>query len=340
VVAVTASGRRPRIDCVGPVNVDLLIQADWPTDLAALAQWVGPSEVELGAAGPVGYTARGLAGLGRRTRVFSTVGDDAFGEHLVRDLNAAGVETSGISVCTGPTTLAIYPLLFGGTKRPLTYRLTCAPPWPEGLDSWLDSDFPDILYVGGLLHYLGRHPGGLPDQMAMARAHGVVTALDPQFPLAATPTPWRPYIRDELRNTDILLCDISEATSLFGCSSAEDAAGAAVAAGCSVAVVKMGAEGAIALDRDGVVAQDAIALGSGIRTPVGAGDVFNAGFLSSWIDERSVSAALRMATATASAWLTSPAGEAFEPPRIAAMLERVPAARRLSGTEPDRDRAS
>ena len=52
------------IGLIGPLNVDLLITGQAPTDMAELTRWAGPSNVFLCAAGSAGYIAQDLARFG------------------------------------------------------------------------------------------------------------------------------------------------------------------------------------------------------------------------------------------------------------------------------------
>jgi sugar/nucleoside kinase (ribokinase family) len=315
----------PRIDCVGPLNMDLIIRADAPGDLEKLAAWVGPSRVELLVAGSIGYTVQALARLGCAVRVFSTVGDDAFGGQILRELQDQHVDTSGVQVLPGPTSIAIYPLLFGGTKRPLTYRLSDADPWPVTLPAAADDPPADALLFGGLLHFGRMYHRGMGAVFSRARATGVVTALDPQFPLDPTSRPWLPHIKDVLEHTDVLFCDENEAAYIFDTDSMADAALAAVRHGCRVAVVKMGERGSIVADAAQLVEQPAVELPDRIDETVGAGDAFDAGFLAAYLEGADLLESARAATATAATSLVRPGGPlAVDPASVSHMLSRVP----------------
>jgi len=315
------------IDCVGPLNMDLLIRGSAPLDPSELRQWVGPSEVELVAAGSIGYTAQALARLGCAVRVFSAVGDDAFGEQILREFAGQGIDTTGVRVEPGITSIAIYALLFGGTKRPMTYRLSDIMPWPPMLEVGDDDQRPDCLLFAGLLHFKRMYHSGMAKSLAAARRASVVTALDPQFPLEPTPVPWLPHISDVLAETDVFFCDEGEAESIFGAGSPARSAAAAIGYGCRTAVVKMGPAGAIIADSTGVVEQPAVSLGHRVDMTVGAGDSFDAGFLAALLRGAGPADAARHATATAACSLLQAGGAlAIEAADVVSMMEQVPAA--------------
>ena len=108
---------------VGSLNIDLLITGSAPTDPVELAQWIGPSNVTVTAAGSNGYATLAFAKLGLRTGVVAVLADDALGDVVLQEMVQAGVDVSHIA--RQPHTqsgIGIYLLLFGNKKRPLTYR--------------------------------------------------------------------------------------------------------------------------------------------------------------------------------------------------------------------------
>ena len=137
---------------IGPVNVDLFIRGHAPLDPEVLNSWVGPSEVDFLVAGSIGYTIQALQRLGVKVDVCTTFGEDAFGVHLKGAVEQAGIGTSLSRSAPGETAIGIYMLLFGGSKRPMTYRLPSFEPWPDPIP--LDGfDGMSLLHCGGLLHF-------------------------------------------------------------------------------------------------------------------------------------------------------------------------------------------
>lgn len=304
------SDRPPRVTLVGPVNMDLFLRGAAPLEPAALREWVGPSEVDLLVAGSIGYTAQAFARLGDQVELHTCVGDDAFGTHITRALDGAGIETRFVEQRAGGTAMAVYMLLFGGHKRPFTYRLPDFAPWPD--PPWLvrpDEPLPDLVHSGGLLHFPRMWHLGLADALAAARAAGVRTAIDPQFPLVPTPAPWLPHVADVLAVADVLLCDEGEAGMLFDTHDLAVAIERAHAAGPGLVVVKRGAAGSVASDGSRILEQPAVALpADSVREAVGAGDAFDAGFLDALVRGAALEDALRIATAAAALTLRGRGG--------------------------------
>jgi sugar/nucleoside kinase (ribokinase family) len=315
---------------IGPVNVDLFIRGRAPLDRDVLNAWVGPSDVDLLVAGSIGYTIQALQRLGVQVDVCTTFGEDAFGRHLKAAVEAAGIGTSLSRSASGETAIAIYMLLFGGTKRPMTYRLPSFEPWPDPIP--VDRmDGLSLVHCGGLLHFPNMWHRTLAPLFERARAAGVLTALDPQFPLTDMPAPWLPHFADVIPNVDVFFCDEREARSIFGTDNPESALRTALSLGPRVAAIKLGERGALVGDGREVLMQPAVEIPAElVRESVGAGDAFDAGFLAAMLDGAGPGEAARFATAVAAVTLAGPGGaeRIAGPGAVEAELARVPAASR------------
>lgn len=333
--AQAMSDHPPRVTLVGPVNMDLFLRGAAPLEPEALRRWVGPSEVDLLVAGSIGYTAQAFARLGDRVELHTCVGDDAFGAHIARALDGSGIATRFVEQRAGGTAIAVYMLLFGGHKRPFTYRLPDFAPWPDPPRLVRPGEPPpDLVHSGGLLHFPRMWHLGLADAFAAARAAGVRTAVDPQFPLVPTPAPWLPHVADVLAQADVLLCDEGEAGMLFDTGDLAVAIERAHDAGPGLVVVKRGAAGSMASDGSRILEQPAVALpADSVREAVGAGDAFDAGFLDALVRGSGLEEALRFATAAAALTLAARGGAEGITDRsaVVAQVAHVPEARVRAG---------
>jgi sugar/nucleoside kinase (ribokinase family) len=291
--------RAPRVVVVGPVNIDLFMRGEAPLDREALASWVGPSDVQLIVAGSVGYTVQVFARLGSEVELCTTTGDDAFGAYLREALAEAGIGLRHSTVAAGPTAIAIYVLLFGSPKRPMTYRLPGFEAWPDPLPAF-ELEPPSLLHSGGLLHFPELWHRDLARAFSAARRAGALTSLDPQFPLTDRPPPWLPFLDDVLPHADVLLMDEGECRAIFDEADLGRAIDLAHAAGPSVVAVKRGAGGSVVSDGSRRLIQPAIRIADDqVREAVGAGDAYDAAFLDALIRGSDVATAARRATATA-----------------------------------------
>ena len=317
----------PRVVVIGPVNMDLFIRGEAPLDREALNLWVGQPDVELLVAGSIGYTLQVFARLDDAVEACTTIGSDAFGAHIRQELEAAGVDCHRVTREPGATAIGIYMMLFGGLKRPLAVRMPEFEPWPDPPAMLDDGPPPALLHSGGLLHFPDMWHRGQAVEFERARSLGVLTSIDPQFPLVETPAPWLPFVADVVRHSDVLLCDEFEARMLFEVDSADEAIAPAHAAGPRIVAIKRGADGAIVSDGTTVIAQPAIPVDPAlVREAVGAGDAFDGGFLDTLIRGGDPAEAARFGTAAASLSLSERGGAQGIPHRAAveARAEQVP----------------
>lgn len=269
------------LSVVGPLNIDLLIVGEGPTDWAALPTWDGPAQMEMVAAGSVGYLVRDLAKLGLKVRVSSCVPDDALGTFIVDALQRDGVDTCGVHLVPGTVCgIGVYMLLFGSRKRPLIYRLPTHEPWPQRYTEKEESSLLDarLLHNGGYLHFQTAWHGATVELYRKAHQRGLFTSMDPQFPLAPLAPPWLQAMEDVLPYLHLLLCDETEARHLADEEDLAHCAQILLEAGPETVVIKQGAEGATVFQRGWAYHQPAVHLGEVVDT-IGAGDAFDAGFL-------------------------------------------------------------
>ena len=279
---------------VGSLNVDLLITGSAPTDLDELTQWIGPSDVTITAAGSNGYATLAFAKLGLRTGVVSVLADDTFGDLVQREMVQAGVDVSHLTRLPGTRSgIGIYLLLFGNKKRPMTYRYPNHFPWPNPL-SQADRDFllsGRHIHCAGYLHYSEMWNDDLAKLYRAAQAGGLTTSFDPQAMLTHYAGAWIDPVREILNYTDLLLVDAHEALHLAGSDDLITAALVLQQAGPRIVVIKNGSHSTFVCSKEGSFQQPiSVVPEEEIADSVGAGDTFDAafvtGFLSGWPIER------------------------------------------------------
>ena len=295
---------------LGPLNADLLIVGQAPTDLDQLTQWVGPSDVTVTAAGSTGYTTLALAKLGLRTGVVSMLADDVLGDLVYQDLQRAKIDVKHVARQAGTLSgIGIYMLLFGSKKRPLTYRMPTHLPWPLPL-TVADKDYllsGRHVHCGGYLHFPFMWNDDLAEVFHAAQQRGIGTSLDPQVVLADYQGAWIDPLRVVLKYTDVLLLDAHEAMRLAPSGDLIASALILQQAGPNVVVIKNGVFGALVCVKASTFQVPAVPVPEAeIVDTVGAGDAFDAGFIAGLLTDWPIEKAAAFAVRAASSSLRGP----------------------------------
>ena len=305
------------ITAIGPLNVDILVRGEAPAYLAVLRGWEGPAAVNLAVAGSVGYTVQDMARLGLRVSVSGCVADDVFGPVILRQLRENGVGTDWVTTVKGTTSgIGVYVLAFGSKKRPLFYQLPTHDPWPlrfdKGqMDKMLDAR---LLHNGGFLHFKQMYDSDIVGLFSEARARGLITSVDTQFPLHVMKPPWIPVMLEILRTVDVLFCDEHEAHGLTGVRAAEGAARILIDAGARTVVIKQGTQGSDVFQKGWHHHEPAFRVGELVDS-IGAGDAYDAGFLAALLEKRPLPECARMGSICAGCTVTAAGGWTGMPDR-------------------------
>jgi sugar/nucleoside kinase (ribokinase family) len=291
-----------KIGVLGALNIDIIIHGSAPTDLEELRNWVGPSQVSFLTAGSVGYFSQNFCKLGCKVHLVSTIADDTFGKSIISCLRNARISTSHVAIEKGTESgIGIYILLLGEQKRPMAYRLPSHHAWPphlrrESTRYLIDAD---LVHCGGYLHFPDLWNGDVPNLFASAKKKGLITSLDPQFPLIKLESPWVEVLKPTLVNTDILLIDESEALVVSGATSLHEAVEILGHIGVRRVVIKLGEKGCVVLSNGMKIQQPALAPSKFVDS-IGAGDSFDVGFLYATLKGYPPEKAARIATYAAS----------------------------------------
>lgn len=283
-----------KIGVIGPLNIDLIMRGKAPFEINDLNKWAGPSDIHCLTAGAVGYFAQNFHKLGAEIALVSTIGDDPFGDMILTNLHNQGIHTKGVVRESGTlSAIAIYMLLFGSNKRPMTFRLPTHHGFPPHFSKQQREMLlrTDLIHCGGYLHFNDLWSSDVAEIFAEARARGIMTSFDPQFPLAPLESPWKKVILPVLKNVDILLVDENEAMGLTGATTLEHAVLELLQLNIPKIVIKLGDKGAWAFEKGEKFVQPVINVSNFIDS-IGAGDSFDVGFLYSVIRGKSIKDAI------------------------------------------------
>jgi 2-dehydro-3-deoxygluconokinase len=255
--------------------------------------------MSLGIGGSESNVAIGLQRLGVQSVWCGRVGADSLGQLVEREIRAEGVDVRIAVDRSAPTGLMIKERRTPATQRVSYYRAGSAGSRiaPEDIDAELISGA-SLLHVSGITPALsGQAEATLRYAIRVARAAGVPVSFDLNF----RGNLWSPegagsVFRDIIPLADIVFAGEDEAAIAVGAAEPEELARRIAALGPSQAVIKLGADGALALINGRVFRQAAVAVA--VVDTVGAGDAFVAGYLAELIGNRGPEDRLKTAAAT------------------------------------------
>ena len=285
------------IHLIGNVNLDLILGplAAWPR--MGTETFLRDSEVRVGGAG--GNAALASRALDAAVRLHASVGDDLFGEVLVRELGDLAGSLQHVRSETAYSVALAHP---GGERTFFTtvgHLGTLDVAAVEHSVAAAPASF--VLLTGYFLLPPLRTPA-TRRLLAAAKAAGHTTVLDPGWPSEG----FGPDVRDELAGllpfVDVVLPNELEALAWTGHDDIAEAAAAFAGRGVQT-VVKRGAAGASWREGDRLRSHAAPAVE--VADTVGAGDAFDAALVAALHEGRPLSDAARRATSYASGVVAS-----------------------------------
>ncbi len=295
-------------------RLDLLVLGDCNPDLLLSGGAVEPAfgqiervvdQAELVIGGSGAITACGAARLGLRAGLVAVVGDDSFGRFMRESLAERGVDVSGIAV-DGERPTGVSVVLIRGSDRAILTALGTIPELSVAMVERAQLQTTRHLHVSSffLQHRLRLE---LPALLANARTAGATTSIDPNWDPGEQ---WDGGLLDSLADTDVLLLNGEEVKRI---AREEEVAAAALnlAERGPLVAVKLGEDGALAVDGTRVVRAPAMRLD--VADTVGAGDSFDAGFLAGFLAGHSLEDSLALACACGSLSTRAVGGTAGQP---------------------------
>lgn len=266
----------PRFDVTlaGELNLDLILYglpAELPPERELLAQ-----RMMLTLGSSTAIVAHNLAALGCRVGFMSRIGDDSLGSMAIERLTASGVDTEKVRRIGGDTKTGLTVILQRKLERNiLTYPGTIFDLTLEDLDfSYLTDSGHFHLSSFYLQRGLRPHVGELFRRL---KEEGLTISLDTNDDPDGK---WEGDLIEVLRYVDVFLPNAREARLITGSDDLETAV-ARLSERVPLVVIKLGEQGAMA--QRGRERFQSPAVPVNFVDPVGAGDSFDAGFLSQYV---------------------------------------------------------
>ena len=259
--------------CLGVLVADLFVPP--LARLPAAGELITTGDFLVAPGGCAANSAIALRRLGVPAAVCGRVGDDIFGEMVVRDLRGRGIDTRAVATTESTATSKTVIVPVTGEDRRFIHTFGAnaaftAADIPLGL-----LENADVIYVGGYLILPGLRGDELVPRLRAARAEGARIVLDVAFP-PEHPAPLE-AMRALLPLADYFVPNEDEAFALTGERVPRAQADVFRAYGARTVVIKRGEQGAHVRSDDDVF--DVPAPRVDVIEPSGAGDAFAAGLI-------------------------------------------------------------
>jgi sugar/nucleoside kinase (ribokinase family) len=292
------------VTIAGELNLDLILYGLPETLIPERELLATEMMLTLGSSSAI--LAHNLASLGCSVGFSSCMGGDGFGETALEFLRKAGVDVSTVRrLGNGAKTGLTVILPHGKWRNILTY---------PGAISALNPGCLDMGYLASSRHfhlssyYLQRGlQASIPELFRSLKEAGLTISLDTNDDPDDL---WGSGLRDALPFVDVFLPNEREAKRIARCDNLESAL-AHLTELIPLVVVKLGSQGAIARRGKESLSSAALKLDATVDT-VGAGDSFDAGFLSEFVQGADLETCLRTGNLAGALSTTRPGGiEAF-----------------------------
>jgi Sugar kinases, ribokinase family len=275
--------------CCGNLVLDILVR---PVEQVVFDATTWVEDISQHVGGNGANTSFALGKLGVPVRLVGVTGRDSFGDWVLGQLEAAGVDTRYVLRKDVPTAATV------GLVKPTGSRAFLHRPGVSAHAFDAPVEFTADLTTG-FQHFHLANPFALPllrthagETMRSARQAGLRTSLDTGWDAKGE---WMKVIEPCLPHTEFLFMNEDEARRISGCSDAGSAARRFLEAGAGVAVVKLGAAGCSVFTASEEFTVPGFRVDAVDTT--GAGDCFVGGFLAGLYRGASLREAARLANA-------------------------------------------
>jgi ribokinase len=282
--------RKPAIVVIGSLNMDIVIEADRQP---LMGETILGDKITFLPGGKGANQAVAAARLGARTAMIGAVGNDAFGQQLIADLDREGINTNAIKIVDGEATGLASILLAQGDNCIVCISGANAHCSPEDIDRNLA-----VIQESDMILLQMEIP---LDTIRYA----ITTAKRLGKKVILNPAPAQPLPEDLLRQVDYLTPNLSELLILLEKSEGDvtEHIEQLLAVEVDHVVVTLGDEGAMFAGKDGLKGQIPCHKVNVVDT-TGAGDAFNAGLAVALAVNKPLKEAVAFANATAALSVT------------------------------------
>ncbi len=240
-------------------------------------------------AGTESNVAIGLTRLGHQTGWISRIGNDEFGEFLLREVRGEGVDVSMVKVDPeAPTGLMFKEFQEGRETRVIYYRKNSAASRLSPVD--LDEAYfkkAKLLHLTGITTALSDScMNTVQEGIRLARQYGLTISFDPNIRMKLwTKERAKAVLNPLIDKVDIVFPGLEEAQLLLGIEEPETLLERFLERGVQIVALKSGLQGTWVASAQQKHLIPAFKVDR-VIDPIGAGDAFAAGFLAGFLEGR------------------------------------------------------
>ncbi|MHB1334844.1 MAG: carbohydrate kinase family protein [Candidatus Humimicrobiaceae bacterium] len=266
-----------QICIIGNLNIDLIIR-----QVPCLPKWgqevIGNSHVIV-SSGQATYTGLALQKLSMQTSIIGNVGDDIEGKKILTDLEKNGVNIKGCEIINNGTTGITVAIVRENGERAFVSDPDCLKKFskPMILKHWEETTSSSYIMLVGLFFLPGLSLNDAAFLAKKAQKEGKATVLDTGWDTGNWQQKTIFSLRKLFENINIFLPNLDEARAITGKQHPKEAAQCFHEFGVETVIIKMGPNGSFGSFKGETVSLPAFQVK--VYDTVGAGDVFNAGFL-------------------------------------------------------------
>jgi sugar/nucleoside kinase (ribokinase family) len=289
---------------IGNLNIDIIIR-----NVPHLPCWgqevFGSSYIQV-SSGQAAYTGFSLRKMQVPTSIISLVGNDKYGQSIIHDLQQNGIDISGSEVWENVHTGITVAVVRDDGERAFISDPACLRSFSEKivLRHWGEIENAEFVCMVGLFFTPGLSLVDAERILAKVRKSKKTTVLDTGWDPDGWQQPTIEGLKGILKHVNIFLPNMDEAYAITGKSSPEDASLALQSLGPELVVIKLGSNGSYA--RQGQESFRLPAIPVQVFDAVGAGDVFNAGFIYGLIKEWPIPRCMAFGTAASALYISRP----------------------------------
>ncbi len=267
---------------IGRTNVDVCVHSE---EMPRTGQHRIADEGCMSSGGSAANFAAQMARLGVKVGLISCVGNDLYGQSMLKNLSQIGVDTRPVLQLENQST-GIFLSITDKTGR----RMTVVHP---GANRFLERYVVDeaLLVRASTIHMAGGFPMMTERVAKIASVNGIIFSFDPGR------TAQEVDFQRILARTDLLFVNERELKEYVRVRANERDLKAFAKTFPGVVIVKLGERGAVATD--GFEFYQSSAFPVDVVDTLGAGDAFAAGFVTAWTRFENIETALHMANAVA-----------------------------------------